>query len=61
MKLNDWLQRERMTKGELSMRLNINRCMISLWKRGVRRIGYKTLNALSKLTHGEVNSADDVK
>jgi transcriptional regulator with XRE-family HTH domain len=60
MKLKEWLIKNNMTQSELSMRLNINRCLIYMWKNRVRRIGPRTLKSLIKLTNGEVCSTEDV-
>jgi len=61
MKLSEWLKKECMTQEYLSMLLNVNRCLISLWKNGDRRIGPKTLKELRRITQGEVHEVDDVR
>ncbi len=61
MKLNEWLKKECMTQEYLSMLLNVNRCLISLWKNGGRRIGPKTLKELRRITNGEVSQIEDVR
>ncbi|MES2409048.1 MAG: hypothetical protein V4509_01965 [Patescibacteria group bacterium] len=50
-----------MTQADLAKRLNINRCLIYMWAKCLRRIGPKTLENLSKLTNGKVSTIEDVK
>lgn len=61
MKLNEWLMKEKMSKSYLCQNLNIDRSLISMWAKGSRRIGPKTLKELSRITQGEVNHVDDVR
>ena len=60
MKLTEWLSKTKMSQIDLAKFLNVDRTLIFKWRKGIRRIGPKTLKALSQLSMGAVTQVDEV-